>query len=67
MSLTFSHFIHTKSFECLCDHKDVINPNAEQDEGDDSMGCRVEKAEQRAETVAHDHAHGYTETDNYCY
>ena len=29
LSLTFSRFLHTESFEGLGDHKDVINPNAE--------------------------------------
>ena len=57
----------TDGGECLGDDEDVVNSNAEEYEGDHSMGRGVEEAEQRTETVAHDHAHGYTETDNYCY
>ena len=29
------------------------------------MGRGVEEAEQRAETIAHDHAHGHTDIEDY--
>ena len=55
----------THGVKSLGDDEDVVDSDAEENEGNHSVGRRVEQAEQRAETVAYDHAHGHTEADNY--
>ena len=45
----------------LCDDEDVINADAEQEEGDDGVGGRVEETEHGAEPVAQHHPHHHAE------
>ena len=51
----------TESFESLRDDKDVVDADAEEEEGDDCVGRGVEQPEQRAEPVTQDHPHRNTE------
>ena len=55
------YYKHTKSFECLGDDKDVVNADAEEEEGDDGVGGRVEEPNQGAEPVGQDHAHRHAQ------
>ena len=64
-SLTVSLCWPTNCGECLGDDKDVVNSNAEENEGDHCVGCGVEQAEQGAESVAQDHPHGHTESSSW--
>ena len=51
----------TESFESLGDDEDVVDADAEEEEGDDGVGRGVEQPEQRAEPVPQDHPHRNTE------
>ena len=51
----------TESFESLRDDEDVVDANAEEEEGDDGVGRGVEQPEQRAQAVPQDHPHRNTE------
>ena len=53
-----------KSVEGLGDHEDVVNADAEEDEGNDGVGGGVEQAAQRAEAVTQHHAHKHAESTN---
>ena len=62
-SETCGHRGGLESVECLGDHEDVVNADAEEDEGDDGVGGGVEQTEQGAEAVTQHHAHEHAASD----
>ena len=50
----------TQGIEGLCDNENVINPDTKEQEGDDCVGCGVEKTEHWTQPIAEDHTHGDT-------
>ena len=52
--------------EGLGDDEDVVDADAEEDEGDDGVGRGVKHPEQRAHPVTQDHAHEHAAANRQC-
>ena len=50
--------------EGLGDDENVVDPDAEEDEGDDGVGGRVEQPAQRAEAISQHHTHEHAAGKN---
>ena len=66
-SETCGHRGGLESVECLGDHEDVVNADAEEDEGDDGVGGGVEQPAERAQAVTQHHAHKHAESTMHKY